>query len=78
MRVVGLAHTMVDHHLALVAADDETFREGHDFLDTEALTRVVVQGSFDFTEVIAEDYLTLICAHQDLTLREPAVSCVIL
>lgn len=78
MRVIGLTHTVVDHHLALVAADDETLGEGHDLLDAEALAWVVIQRPLHFASLVAENYLTLICAHQDFAFGKPAMSCVIL
>ena len=78
VRVVGLTHTVVDHHLALVAADDETFREGHDLLDAEAFAWVVIQRPPYLAIVFAKDDLALVCAHQDLAFRKPAVSSVVL
>lgn len=78
MRIVWLAHTVINHHLALVATDDETLGEGHDLLDAEAFAGVVIQRPLHFARLVAKDNLTLIRAHQDFAFGEPAVSSVVL
>ena len=69
MWVVSLSNAMVDHHLALVTHDDESLGEGHNLLNVESLSRVVIQWTSDFSTHVTEKNLTLIGADKNFALR---------
>jgi hypothetical protein len=64
--------------LTLVAHTDERILVLNHLLDAEALSRVVIQGFFDFTIVCAKQDLALVCTHKDFASFKPAMSSVIL
>ena len=78
MEVVGLAHAVIDDHLAFITDHDESLTERHDLLDIEALSRLLSQRFPQLAIVLTQDDLTLISANQDATFRQPAVSSVVL
>ena len=78
MEVVGLAHAVIDDHLAFITDHDESLTERHDLLDIEALSRLLSKRFPQLAIVLTQDDLTLISANQDATFRQPAVSSVVL
>ena len=78
MWVIRFADAMVDHHLALVTHDNESLGEGHDLLNIETLSWVVIQRASHFSTHVTEEDLTLVGAHKDFALGQPAVRRVIL
>lgn len=76
--IIWLARRHKNHHLAFVARNDEPFRIRYDLLDVEAVAWRISKHLFEFAGWVAKDYLTLVCAHENLTLSEPAMRCVVL
>ena len=78
VRIVGFTSSDIDHQLAFVTNDNETFRVCHDFLNIETVTWIVVQRPLDFTARLAEDDLALVRADEDPAVGQPAMGSVIL
>ena len=76
--IIWLARGDKDHHLAFVTRNDEPFRIRDDLLDVEAVAWRISKHLFEFASWVAQDYLTLVSAHENLTLSQPAMRCVIL
>ena len=76
--IVGLPRGNKDHHLTFVSRNDEPFRIRYDLLDVEAVAGRIGKHLLEFASRITQDYLTLVRAHENLALSQPAVSRVVL
>ena len=77
-QIIELSCDAVDHHLAFITDDNESFGVGDDLFDAETVAWGVLEWLPDFSVGVAHDELTLVSTHEDLAVGQPTVSGVVL
>jgi len=68
---------LIDHDLAFVTSDNESFRVGPDRLDVKAFAWRFLEVHLELTVPVAEKDFTLVCSDEEFAFGQPAMTCVV-